>query len=76
MSLAAQSQSKTVTDPVRVMVVDDSVVARGVMARWIDEDPALAVVGTFRTGKLAVEGILGANPDVVVLDIEMPDMDG
>ncbi|MEM1285214.1 MAG: chemotaxis response regulator protein-glutamate methylesterase [Pseudomonadota bacterium] len=76
MSLAAQSQSKTVTDPVRVMVVDDSVVARGLMARWIDEDPALAVVGTFRTGKLAVEGILGANPDVVVLDIEMPDMDG
>lgn len=76
MSLAVQSSPKTVTDPVRVMVVDDSVVARGLMARWIDEDPSLAVVGTFRTGKLAVEGIVGADPDVVVLDIEMPDMDG
>lgn len=76
MSAAAAHQQKPVTDPVRVMVVDDSVVARGLMARWIDEDPALAVVGTLRTGKLAVEQIAKLEPDVVVLDIEMPEMDG
>lgn len=76
MSLAAAQSAKPVTDPVRVMVVDDAVVARGLMARWIDEDPALAVVGTARTGKLAVEQVAALAPDVIVLDIEMPDMDG
>ena len=65
-----------VTDPVRVMVVDDSVVIRGLVGRWIDEDPALAVVAAHRNGKLAVEDIERTNPDVVVLDIEMPEMDG
>ncbi|MFK7791192.1 MAG: chemotaxis response regulator protein-glutamate methylesterase [Devosiaceae bacterium] len=76
MSLAAAQSAKPVTDPVRVMVVDDAVVARGLMARWIDEDPALAVVGTVRTGKIAVDQIEALEPDVVVLDIEMPEMDG
>ena len=45
----------TVTDPIRVMVVDDSVVVRGLIGRWLDEDPALAVVASHRNGKLAVE---------------------
>ncbi len=76
MSAVAARQPRPVTDPVRVMVVDDSVVARGLMARWIDEEPSLAVVGTLRTGKLAVEQIEALEPDVVVLDIEMPEMDG
>ena len=66
----------TVTDPIRVMVVDDSVVVRGLIGRWIDEDPALAVVASHRNGKLAVEDVLRSNPDVVVLDVEMPEMDG
>lgn len=66
----------TVTDPVRVMVVDDSVVVRGLIGRWIDEDPALAVVASHRNGKLAVDDIARSNPDVVVLDVEMPEMDG
>lgn len=80
MSVAAQQTSPQrpvpVTDPIRVMVVDDSVVARGLMARWLDEDPAIAVVETHRTGRLAVENIANSMPDVIVLDIEMPDMDG
>jgi two-component system chemotaxis response regulator CheB len=76
MSAVPVSKPQPVTDPIRVMVVDDSVVARGLMARWIDEDPALAVVGTLRTGKLAVEQIATLKPDIVVLDIEMPEMDG
>ncbi|MEM6382030.1 MAG: chemotaxis response regulator protein-glutamate methylesterase [Pseudomonadota bacterium] len=64
------------TDPVRVMVVDDAVVARGLMTRWLDADPELAVVETSRTGKLAVDAVERVAPDVIVLDIEMPDMDG
>jgi two-component system chemotaxis response regulator CheB len=65
-----------VTDPVRVMVVDDAVVVRGLIGRWIDEDPALAVVASHRNGKLAVEDVARSQPDVVILDVEMPEMDG
>lgn len=70
------SQRTVVTDPLRVMVVDDSVVVRGLIGRWIDEDPQLAVVSSQRNGKLAVEDMARSNPDVVVLDVEMPEMDG
>lgn len=65
-----------VTDPVRVMLVDDSVVVRGLIGRWIDEDPDLAVISSHRNGKLAVDDVERSDPDVVVLDIEMPVMDG
>jgi len=64
------------TDPIKVMVVDDAVVIRGLLTRWLDEDKGLKVVGSHRNGKLAVEDIEKSNPDVVVLDIEMPEMDG
>ncbi|PTW59736.1 two-component system chemotaxis response regulator CheB [Breoghania corrubedonensis] len=73
---AAAPPAGTVTDPIRVMVVDDSVVIRGLISRWVDADPALAVVASHRNGKLAVDDIERSNPDVVVLDIEMPEMDG
>lgn len=72
----APSAGGVVTNPIRVMVVDDSVVIRGLVGRWIDEEADLAVVATHRNGRLAVEDVLRSNPDVVVLDIEMPDMDG
>jgi two-component system chemotaxis response regulator CheB len=65
-----------ISDPVRVMVVDDSVVARGLISRWIDEDPSLSVVASHRNGKLAVDDVARSAPDVVVLDVEMPEMDG
>ena len=78
MSAIARAPSSTgaVTDPIRVMVVDDSVVIRGLVGRWLDEDPNLAVVASHRNGRLAVDDVLRSNPDVVILDIEMPDMDG
>jgi len=58
------------------MVVDDAIVIRGLLTRWLGEDKSLQVVGSHRNGKLAVEDIEKSNPDVVVLDIEMPEMDG
>lgn len=63
-------------DPIKVMVVDDAVVIRGLLTRWLGEDKDLKVVSSQRNGKLAVEDIEKSNPDVVVLDIEMPEMDG
>lgn len=61
---------------VRVMVVDDSVVVRGLISRWLEEDEGIAVVGSARNGRQAVDDIAKIEPDVVVLDIEMPEMDG
>jgi two-component system, chemotaxis family, protein-glutamate methylesterase/glutaminase len=63
-------------DPIRVMIVDDAVVVRGLVSRWIGEEPALKVVASLRTGREAVDQLLRHNPDVVLLDIEMPDLDG
>jgi two-component system, chemotaxis family, protein-glutamate methylesterase/glutaminase len=61
---------------VRVMICDDSTVIRGALARILDADPEIAVVAKVENGKLAVDQIRAAQVDVVVLDIEMPVMDG
>ncbi|WP_204315666.1 response regulator, partial [Stenotrophomonas maltophilia] len=58
------------------MVVDDSAVIRGLISRWIEAEPDLTVVASIRTGLDAVNQVVRVDPDVVVLDIEMPDMDG
>jgi two-component system chemotaxis response regulator CheB len=58
------------------MVVDDSAVARGLVRRWVDEEPNLEIVASPRTGREAVDCLERVHPDVVVLDIDMPDMDG
>jgi two-component system, chemotaxis family, protein-glutamate methylesterase/glutaminase len=58
------------------MVVDDSVVIRGLIARWIEAEPDMVVAASLRTGRDAVNQIERVNPDVAVLDIEMPELDG
>ncbi|WP_027578767.1 chemotaxis response regulator protein-glutamate methylesterase [Bradyrhizobium sp. Ai1a-2] len=63
-------------EPLRVMVVDDSVVIRGMISRWIGAESDMQVTASFRTGLDAVNQLERANPDVAVLDIEMPDLDG
>jgi two-component system chemotaxis response regulator CheB len=63
-------------EPLRVMVVDDSVVIRGLISRWIEAEPDLVVAASLRTGLDAVNQVERVNPDVAVLDIEMPDLDG
>ena len=55
------------------MVVDDAVVVRGLLSRWIEAEPGLQLVGSLRTGREAIEQLERANPDVVVLDVDMPD---
>jgi two-component system chemotaxis response regulator CheB len=63
-------------EPLRVMVVDDSVVIRGLISRWIEAEPDMVVAASLRTGRDAVNQIERVNPDVAVLDIEMPELDG
>lgn len=60
----------------RVLVVDDSVVFRRMVAHELDADPALEVVGTAANGKIALGKLTQVNPDVVILDVEMPELDG
>ena len=62
--------------PLRLMVVDDSAVARGFIRRWVETEPGIEIVASLRTGREALDHLNRANPDVVVLDVEMPDMDG
>jgi len=63
-------------DRLRVMLVDDSAVIRGLISRWIEAEPDMTVVASLRTGREAVEHVSRVDPDVAVLDIEMPDLDG
>ena len=58
------------------MVVDDSVVIRGLISRWVGAEPDMVVAGSLRTGLDAVKQLERINPDVAVLDIEMPELDG
>ena len=78
MGLAVPSVSSAIAtaDPIRVMVVDDSVVVRGLVSRWIEEEPGLAVAASLRNGRDAVDHLERVDPDVVILDIEMPELDG
>lgn len=61
---------------IRVMIVDDAVVVRGLLSRWLGEEQGIEVAGTFRNGREAVDNVLRIRPDVVILDIDMPELDG
>ena len=61
---------------IRVLVVDDAVVFRRLLANELASDEALEVAGTAANGRIALERMTQVNPDVVILDVEMPEMDG
>jgi two-component system chemotaxis response regulator CheB len=63
-------------EKIRVLVVDDSVVIRRLISHALEEDPSIEVVGSAANGAIALRQIEHLNPDVVTLDIEMPEMDG
>ena len=58
------------------MVVDDSAVIRGFLTRYLQEDNDIEVVSSAGNGRMALQSLPNAKPEVVVLDIEMPEMDG
>jgi len=72
-----QRQPMAMAPPrVRVAVVDDSVVVRGLLSRWLSETPAIEVAGTFRSGREIIEALPMLQPRIILLDLDMPDMDG
>src|ERR1700761_373714 len=75
-ALASSSTQSVREAKLRVMVVDDSVVIRGLISRWVNGEPDMEVVASLRTGLDAVNQLDRIKPDVAVLDIEMPELDG
>jgi two-component system chemotaxis response regulator CheB len=73
---AIERAASAAPPPIRVMVVDDSAVVRGLVTRWLEEERGFKVVASLRTGREAVDRFERADPDVVILDIEMPELDG
>lgn len=63
-------------DPYRVMIVDDSAVIRGLLKRALESDPAITVVASVPNGKQALSSVVQHDIEMIVLDIEMPIMDG
>lgn len=61
---------------IKVMIVDDSMVIRRILADTIAEDSAIEVAGKAANGKIALHKIESIDPDIVTLDMEMPEMDG
>jgi two-component system LytT family response regulator len=63
-------------EPIATLVVDDELEAREGMLNLLREDPELRIVGVATTGREAVDAILHRSPELVLLDVQMPEMDG
>ena len=61
---------------IRVLIVDDSALMRNLISRVVEQSPGLTVVGKAMNGQFALESIPVCKPDIIVLDIEMPVMNG
>jgi two-component system chemotaxis response regulator CheB len=72
----ARAIHTAVRDRIRVLIVDDAVVVRRMLAHTLSEEPAIEVVGTAANGRIALAKLADLRPDLVVLDVEMPEMDG
>lgn len=70
------SANKPEAGPYRIMLVDDSAVIRGMMTRWLSADADFEIVASCHNGAHAVQHITASGAEIVILDIEMPEMDG
>ncbi len=61
---------------IRLMLVDDSALIRRLLTDVLTGDPQLEVAGQAPNGRVALERLAAINPDIVILDVEMPEMDG
>ncbi len=64
------------SNQVKVVVVDDSAIVRGLLTRALETDPQIKVVGAFMHGQFLMDWLKTGETDVVLLDVEMPVMDG
>src|SRR5260370_31645420 len=64
------------SERIRVLVVDDSALMRKLIPTILERDPSIEVIGTAMDGAFALKKIEEFHPDVVTLDLKMPQMDG
>lgn len=76
MKSSSERENNEEENPCRVMVVDDSAIARGIVTRTLDGEEGIEVVSSVPNGLMALKAIGNHEVDVVVLDIEMPELDG
>lgn len=62
--------------PLRIMIVDDSAVVRGLVTRWVEHEDDMTLAGSATDGAKGIEKVRELQPDVLILDIEMPNMGG
>ncbi len=62
--------------PIKVLVVDDSAVIRGLISRWLELSGEIQVIGTAANGIVAIQMLEAYDVEVILLDVEMPQMDG
>jgi len=67
---------QTKTQPVRVMIVDDSIVVRGMIMRTLATEDDIQIISTAVNGQQALDKVTDVKPDIIILDVEMPVMDG
>ena len=63
-------------DEISVLIVDDSALMRNLIGHMVDDTPGLVIAEKAMNGKFALDKIPRVNPDVIVLDLEMPEMNG
>jgi two-component system chemotaxis response regulator CheB len=63
-------------EPINVLIVDDSALMRNLIGKIVESDSTLKVVGKAMNGHFALEKLSAARPDIIILDLEMPGMDG
>jgi two-component system chemotaxis response regulator CheB len=61
---------------IKVLLADDAIVVRRVLSETLSQDPALELLQPASTGRAAVQRVEQSDPDIVILDVEMPDMNG
>lgn len=75
-SLPPKTSGTHGSEPIYVMLVDDSVVVRGFIGRILESDPDIKIVASVANGEQGISSAARHNPDIVILDVEMPVMDG
>ncbi len=63
-------------EKIRILIVDDSVVVRQRVGTLLASDPGLELAGTAANGRLALDKLAALKPDLILLDLEMPELDG
>lgn len=72
----SDSLNPVISEPMKVLIVDDSFLMRRIIRNILEKDDTLVVVGEASDGVIALEKASELSPDVILLDIEMPNMDG